>query len=246
MARSGLPDPTFARVTLPPPPGGAPCLEWIQSGPARRLPVGAASAARPAPPTACFAPPLSWSPVLRCRFNPRGHWKCGDRSAADRLRPRSPRPCNRDPAGGTCEPRAPLPGDRGGLTGHAQERGGRAPREPSACTRGARGRPSRGAACRRPLWPTPWPAWAGREPGWPPSRHTVTAGGRRLSGRLERAGPGSRPSTPGNFGVRLPGGSGRKGGGVQRTGAWDWGAGWRGFAGLELPETWEGGISRRS
>lgn len=113
---------------------------------------------------------------------PAGTRSAGTRSATAAVRPHSSRRCSGDPAGGTCAPLARLRGDRAGPTGHAQEWGGRAPRETSACNLGARRPPSRGAARRRQLSPTPWPAWAGRPPGWPRSRHTVTTGGGRLLG----------------------------------------------------------------
>lgn len=107
-------------------------------------------------------------------------------------RARSPRPRRRTPSRGSCT--SP---ERGGLTGHAPELGP-VPWEPSACTRRARGSPSRGAALRRPLSPMRWPACAGREPGWLPSPPTV-----RLAGGRARQGGRAGTGTLENFGVRL-------------------------------------------
>lgn len=56
--------------------------------------------------------------------------------------------------------------------------------------------------------------------------------------------PGSRLITLGNFGARLPGGSGREGARLQRALACGWGTdalcNWR------MPGTWEGGVCRKS
>lgn len=195
--------PRLLSLPLPPGPRGAPRWRGPSRGPARRP-----RRFRRAPPpgTSPRLPRPSSLPAPRPRRqvqSPRGP---GARA------PGAPRPrCARTPRaaaaetrpGGTCAPLARLRGDRAGPTGHAQEWGGRAPRETSACNLGARRPPSRGAARRRQLSPTPWPAWAGRPPGWPRSRHTVTTGGGRLlgGGGLWLVGPGSCPITRENFGV---------------------------------------------
>lgn len=161
VARSGLPYRTFARVT----PAAltrrrALCWRGSSRGPARRprsWPPSAVRLPRRLPPPA--SPLLSPGPASSAAGSiPAGTRSAGTRSAAARLRPPSPRRCSGDPAGDPRALPAPHPRHRGGLTGHAQGQGGRAPREPSACNRRAGRRPSRGAARRRPRSPTPWPA----------------------------------------------------------------------------------------
>lgn len=174
--------PRLLSLPLPPGPRGAPRWLGPSRGPARRP-----RRFRRAPPpgTSPRLPRPSSLPAPRPRRQVQSPQGPGARA------PRAPRPrCARTPRaaaaetrpGGTCAPLARLRGDRAGPTGHALEWGGRAPRETSACNLGARRPPSRGAARRRQLSPTPWPAWAGRPPGWPRSRHTVTTGGGRLLG----------------------------------------------------------------
>lgn len=196
------PDSRIPRVPsspLPPGPRGAPRWRGPSPGPARRP-----RRFRRAPPpgTSPRLPRPSSLPAPRPQLQVQAPRGPGARA------PGAPRPvCAHTPhaaaaetrPGGTCALLARLRGDRGGLTGHAQEWGGRAPRETSACNLGARRPPSRGAARRRQLSPTPWPAWAGRPPGWPPSRHTVTTGGSGLLGAAVAGGAREPSDHPGKL-----------------------------------------------
>lgn len=145
--------------------------------------------ARTQPGPSGLRPPLS-SRLRRGRgLHPRG---------APPERARCPRPLHRVRAEAPTRRTSP---ERGGLTGHAPEPGP-APWEPSACTRRARGSRSRGAALRRPLLQTRWPACAGRELGWPLSPPTVRLAGGPAGRGTE---PAPRETSGSSMSAGLPG-----------------------------------------